>query len=131
MTHNDIIRMAREAGFDVNFDIKAVSVEGVHINKELERFAALVAAAEREDIKAELEELREANEAFGKRQEWWTERMVDLEAQLKEAVKAEREECASFLENNVDLVGCPTGNAMAYGRVLLVCAAAIRERGDQ
>jgi DNA-binding protein YbaB len=40
--------MARETGFDVNFDIRAVSVEGVFINKELERFAALVAAAERE-----------------------------------------------------------------------------------
>jgi F420-dependent methylenetetrahydromethanopterin dehydrogenase len=48
MNLEDIIRMARETGFDVNFDIRAVSVEGVFINKELERFAALVAAAERE-----------------------------------------------------------------------------------
>ena len=48
MNRNDIIRMAWETGFDVNFDIRAVSVEGVHINKELERFANLVAAAERE-----------------------------------------------------------------------------------
>ncbi len=44
----EIIRMAREAGFEVNFDIYAVSVDGVHINKELRRFAALVSAAERE-----------------------------------------------------------------------------------
>jgi hypothetical protein len=48
MTRDDIIRLAREAGFEVNFDIWAVSVDGIHINKHLERFAALVAAAERE-----------------------------------------------------------------------------------
>jgi hypothetical protein len=47
MNGDDIIRMAREAGFEVNFDIWAVSVDGVHINKELRRFAAIVAAAER------------------------------------------------------------------------------------
>jgi hypothetical protein len=35
---DEIILMAREAGFEVNFDIWAVSVDGVHINKELERF---------------------------------------------------------------------------------------------
>jgi hypothetical protein len=51
----DIIRMAREAGFDVNFDIWAVSVDGVHINKELQRFAALVAAAVCESLAAEAE----------------------------------------------------------------------------
>ncbi len=49
MKSEDVIRMAREAGFDVNFDIRTVSVEGVHINKELERFAALIAASEREE----------------------------------------------------------------------------------
>ncbi len=48
MTKNEVIRMAREAGFEVNFDIWAVSVDGAHITKELERFAALLAAAERE-----------------------------------------------------------------------------------
>jgi hypothetical protein len=48
MISKDIIRMAREAGFEVNFDIWAVSVDGIHINKHLERFAALVAERERE-----------------------------------------------------------------------------------
>jgi len=48
MTHDEIIRMAHKAGFEVNFDIWAVSVDGVHINKELRRFAAQAAAAERE-----------------------------------------------------------------------------------
>jgi hypothetical protein len=39
MTHNDLIRMAREAGF---------SEWAVQTPKDLERFAALVAAATRE-----------------------------------------------------------------------------------
>ena len=55
----EIVRMARETGFDVNFDIRAVSVEGVFINKELERFANLVAAAEREACAKVCEEYRD------------------------------------------------------------------------
>ena len=38
---------------------------------------------------AEIEELREANEAFGKRQEWWSEKMFQIETEverLREAV---------------------------------------------
>ncbi len=43
MTKDNIIQMAREAGIsDTNFDFQMVSPE------DLERFAALVAAAERE-----------------------------------------------------------------------------------
>ena len=43
MTRDDVIRMAREAGIsDTDFDFQVVSPE------DLERFAALVAAAERE-----------------------------------------------------------------------------------
>jgi hypothetical protein len=48
------------------------------------------AAAELRRLSAENEALREANEAFGKRQEWWTERMFVLEQQrdaLLEALK--------------------------------------------
>lgn len=37
---------------------------------------------------AELRRLHEANEAFGKRQEWWNDRMVELEAALRQAVEA-------------------------------------------
>lgn len=32
---------------------------------------------------AEIERLREANEAFGKRQAWWTDRMFDLEQEVE------------------------------------------------
>ena len=48
MNRNDIIRMAREAGFDLEMWQLSLgsNVWGTH--EELERFAALVAAAERE-----------------------------------------------------------------------------------
>lgn len=48
MTHEEIIAMAREAGFDMSRlpSIRAANVYG-EVNDELERFAALVAAKER------------------------------------------------------------------------------------
>ncbi len=72
-----------------------------------------------------MEELRKANEAFGKRQEWWTERMVDLEAQLKEAVEAEREACAKVCDWRY--MGDNNREDMEARR----CAAAIRARGEE
>ena len=53
MTTNDILRMAREAGFqDRDGTIRTMHSSGawVGINEELERFAALVAAAERRAV---------------------------------------------------------------------------------
>ena len=53
MDRDTIIRMAREAGFD-NVNGKAYTWAGQHnITNELERFATLVAAAEREACIAE------------------------------------------------------------------------------
>lgn len=52
MTTDDILRMAREAGFqDRDGTIRTMHSSGawVGINEELERFSALVAAAEREE----------------------------------------------------------------------------------
>ena len=48
MTHEEIIAMAREAGFDMSRlpSIRAANVYG-EVNDELARFAALVAAKER------------------------------------------------------------------------------------
>lgn len=37
-------------------------------------------------IAGEYQALREANEAFAKRQEWWDRKMFQLEQQLEEAV---------------------------------------------
>ena len=60
MTRDDIIRMAREAGLTVGTNISGVMLVGspstpgiAHIDlDEMQRFAALVAAAEREAILA-------------------------------------------------------------------------------
>lgn len=57
-------------------------------------------------LEAEVAQLREANEAFSKRQEWWNERMFELEKklgnermlELEKAVAAEREACAKAVE---------------------------------
>jgi len=53
----------------------------------------------------EIVELREANEAFAKRQEWWTERMFELEKQLGNAVLAEREACAAICDEGPSFCG--------------------------
>ncbi len=72
ITREQVIAWAREAGFEVNFDIRAVSVEGVHINKELERFAAFAyaagAAAQRQWVgltKEQRDELAALYNSFG------------------------------------------------------------------
>ena len=41
-----------------------------------------------EAVAAELRRLHEANEAFAKRQEWWNDRMFELETALRQAVEA-------------------------------------------
>ena len=46
------------------------------------------AKAHHEEAAAELRRLHEANEAFGKRQEWWNERMFALEKQRDELLEA-------------------------------------------
>lgn len=59
--------------------------EALRLADELEEYVdgavAMTAAAELRRLHAENETLRAANEAFGKRQEWWNERMVILEQQ--------------------------------------------------
>ena len=55
MTSDDIIRMAREAGLGTvlchnSVEGDRVWIEGADWHDELERFAALVAAAERDEI---------------------------------------------------------------------------------
>jgi|SanBayMetagenome_1026888.scaffolds.fasta_scaffold07577_6 hypothetical protein len=60
-------------------------------------------------LKAQRDALLEANEAFGKRQEWWNERMFALEQQrdaLLEALKkAEENGCATVYSNEYDECG--------------------------
>jgi hypothetical protein len=104
MTRDDIIRMARAAGLEVNFDIRAVSVEGVHINKELERFAALVAAATLNG----LEGTHTCSQLC--------QRPACVET--RKAVIAEREACAKLCET---MKWCDEGKFFAHW---------IRARGD-
>jgi hypothetical protein len=52
MTRDDIVRMAREAGWRVDSEGEVLEGDGWHIQTDIvERFAELVAAAERERIK--------------------------------------------------------------------------------
>ena len=55
MNREDIIRMAKEAGFD--YSSAELSWESVICTEELERFAALVASAEREACAKQLDAL--------------------------------------------------------------------------
>ena len=90
MNRDDIIRMAREAGFD---DFEQDDM--------LERFAALVAAAEREKFKVHAAALvRDARH---------------------DAIEREREACAKVCDENE--------RANLYG--VKECASAIRARGNK
>ena len=103
MNREDIIRMAREAGFEELFKD---SHDWVCFTEEIERFASLVAAAERNSWPAEMEAM---------------ERQVNiLTDALAQAKAEEREACTKvcadmYLEGDMD-----TGLA----------AAAIRARGE-
>jgi len=99
MNRDDVIRMAREAGFTVQRD------EWV-FTEMLERFAALVAAAEREACK----DLWEAQKL--------TDRQIS--DHIVAAVAAEREACTKVCDE-LEL-------ANLYG--VKECAEAIRARGN-
>jgi hypothetical protein len=94
-----------------------------------------IAEWQAELIAQKIEGLREANEAFAKRQEWWTERMFELEKQLGDAVLAEREACAMELERSkthLDDVRLELAASTYFiaSRVTEFLAARIRARGD-
>jgi hypothetical protein len=75
MNRDDILKMAREAGAERNNDFPDWSFE----DETLERFAALVAAAERKRIESR---------PWGAGKEW-----------IARAVEAEREACAQIAFN--------------------------------
>jgi hypothetical protein len=119
MTRDDIIRMAREAGFNLEHGF-LLRVTG--IDEDLERFAALVRADERNKLAAwmmargyatghgdSIEDLLQ--ELDWQIAENWTRGMVN-------GVEAEREECAKLCEDKNTLLAWPT------------YAAAIRARGQ-
>ena len=101
-TQDEIIRMAREAGFEGLIE-KAWGIE------QLERFAALVAAHERENLTAEL-----INEA---------------QREVQRSVFAEREACEKVCKDIANSQ-FKSGETETAG-VLDHCAAAIRVRGEE
>jgi hypothetical protein len=110
VNRDDIIRMAREAGYG-----DALSM--IQSN-ELERFAALVAAAERERIK------------------WDSIHSCHADCQnpacviVREAVAAEREACAKVcMDMWNDWINAPQGKQRDMPNNAQDCAFAIRERG--
>ena len=67
MTQDEIIRMAREAGFDIEeglFPFEAAEDKYIGTERTLERFAALVAAHEREACAKVCEEVDVNNKGF-------------------------------------------------------------------
>lgn len=100
MARDDIIRMAREAGFN------EIQTNAMVFGAILERFAALVAAAEREAILKD-----------GWRQCAKDQRTTQFCGMVEQAVLAEREACAKVCEE-------PGWNAANW------CATQIRARGQ-
>lgn len=78
MTQPEALRLADQLAAEIE---RTVQVDMLHHN----------AAAELRRLHAENEALREANEAFAQRQEWWNERMVALEAQRDALLEALQE----------------------------------------
>ena len=102
----NIIRMAEEAGFGAN--------QRATLRLKLQRFAALVAAAERERIFA-------ANAPV----------IEQLNAHIKalaELVAAEREACAKLCETRLSKL---EHTDKPYNNGVRACAAAIRARGEK
>lgn len=106
MDRDTITRLARDAGFDVNFDIWAVSVDGVHINKELHRFAALI---------ENYLDIRGIHSCHAECQRPGC-------VMVRKAVAREREECAKVCEDDVRTWSHPGSITREE------CAAAIRSR---
>ena len=115
MTRDDIIKMAREAGamFDhmtwVERDLAPV----------FERFAALVAAAERDKVAAWMMERGDAT-GHG---DTIKDLLKELEWQIKER---EREACAKVCEETT-----ASWTQDLYNSGCMDCAAAIRARGNK
>ena len=116
MTREDIIRMTREAWF-------GDGTENVHVPKELERFAALVAAAEREKVAAWMIQRGYATghgdttEDLLGELDWQV--LANWSSAMKTGAENEREACAQILDGVDSYANPMTAND---------CAAAIRAR---
>ena len=142
MTQDEIIRspigreqlvtLAREAGAE--FYAETLCVNGKDAHDFIERFAALVAAHEREKLKSTYEQMKfdarvEATEPFVNWREKTQKITTDYEIHLKASILAEREACAKVC----DKVGAKHterfGDLFKGETYADECAAAIRARG--
>ena len=132
MNQEDILRMARQAGFEVGEREHGQSVFNPHtvdeccLNAELERFATLIAAAEREKV---AHWMRSMGYATGHGDT--IEDLLDhLGTQIAEGLKiemlTEREACAKVCEDTTAAWTQPV-----YNGACMDCAAAIRARGNK
>ena len=83
MNREEIIRMAQEAGFYIEHnEIYSMSTQSDHeLTEPIERFAALVASAEREKVKGQIEALGAMYELAAKqRDELMAQQKADIEA---------------------------------------------------
>jgi len=127
MTRDDIIRMAREAEGDLDDGV------WLFMPDELERFAALVAAAEREKV-AQWMIQRSYATGHGDTTE---DLLQELDWQIADGwnralmngVKTEREECAKVCEQLAEVEIMP-GFTASTRTDQFECAAAIRARGQ-
>ena len=113
MTRDDIIRMAKEAGFETDgFGI------GIWDSADFNRFAALVAAAEREKVAAWM---RSKSYATGH-----GDTVEDLLKELEwQVAEREREACAMVAEEKT-----AAWTEYDYNSACMDCAKAIRARGE-
>ena len=130
MNREQIIRMAREAGFEV-YGTDVWITDGWWL-EELERFAALVAAAERNKLAAWM-----IKHGYATGHGDSTEGLLkELEWQIEESVRNEREagakaceEVESRAEELWDKFAYPEDQGMASGA--RQCATAIRARSEK
>ena len=118
MDREAVIRMAREAGFEV-YGTDVWITDGWSL-EELERFAALVAAAEREKLAAWM-----MRQGYATGHGDSTEDLLkELEWQIEERIRNEREACAKVC----DVLAVHPEYA---SDITKVAAQAIRARGEK
>ena len=123
MNREEIIRMAREVGFKVDWqhaDVAEIKA------KRYEYFAALVAAAEREKLAAWM-----MRQGYATGHGDSIEKLLEeLEWQIEERTRNEREACAKMCDEKVDAeykTGKVDHNEMAWTQA---CVIAIRARNE-
>ena len=122
MNRDDIIRMAREAGLCIDGEVAfSPNHNGADVDiNDLQAFAALVAAAEREKVAHWMMTACYATEHGDTTEDLLRELAWQADERIAKAVAAEREACAKV---------CESLNEDWNHLYVESCAFAIRERG--